>query len=282
MTQQQPTPPAHISSPLRPEGSCPVCLGMNLKRNRITVRPSDTEWLYSVRGSLSGRRAFILGCGPSLNLHPPALISRLRDEATFATNFLGNWSGLTFQPSYWCASEEDWAARIEGSVLDWERRSGLVPSSTVRVYAKNRFPATLDSEPLRAWRRVHVEGSMFVKDGFLGGVNEYRISGNPHFAFSGSSVVVDCALQLALWLGADPVYLLGVDAQDALRHAYDRDDRGEGSQARTAGEGGKWQVLIDAVAQAWETAALAGHRVINLSPASALTVPRMTLEETLR
>lgn len=268
---------------LRPEGRCPVCMGMNLKGGRVTVRPEDRDWMYAIRDMHKGKRAFVLGAGPSLNLEPPELVDLLGKEVTFACNFLSKWPGLTFQPTYWCASEEDWIARIEDSLLDWEQDRGF--AGTVRVFAKNRFPATLGTEPLRHWARVHVEGSMFVKDGFLGGVNEYPMEGNPHFAYSGTSVVVDCAVQLALWVGCDRVYLAGVDAKDPLRHAYDGGDGREGTMSgdRVTGEGGgKWQVLVEAVGQVEELAKKGGRRVINTSRDSALTVPRVTLGEALR
>ena len=266
---------------------CPVCAGGEnyLKRGRVSPRPVDREFMKMIHNTAQGESVFVLGGGPSLRLHDRTLIAGLSGRKTIAMNFLSKWNGLSFRPTYWAVSEEDWIQQIDESLRQWEAGQGIKPGSSTRVFAKNRFPALLNEPQYETWSRVHVEGSMFIRDGYLGGVNQYWISGFPHFAFSGVSVAVDNAIQLALWLGADVVYLMGVDARDAQMHAYDDDVRRDAMNRRqTTGEvsgTNKWQGLIEAVQQVHDSAAKKGRRIVNLSPDSALTIPRARLEDVL-
>jgi hypothetical protein len=219
-----------------------------------------------------GQRAFIIGAGTSLAQIPEDTFDRLATEITFGVNFLQRWKGLCFRPTYWCVSEEDWLLPIEEELARWEDFRGF--DRTPRFFAKNRFPKVLDSSPLDDYTRIHVDGNRFVKDGYLGTETKW---GCAHFAFSGYSVVIDCALQLALHMGCNPIYLLGVDA-DSNGHVYEDPGADNHPMKEDLRKG-----LIETVAQA---AVILARRtpavaLVNASPGGQLEIPRVALGDLL-
>ena len=140
-----------------------------------------TADLEPYRGRHAGRRAFVIGNGPSLARTPPP---RLRGEITFGCNGIFLLEG--FVPTYYCVEDvlvaEDRAAQING--LPWTKF----------------FPADL--------QRFLTHGHFF---------NVERVAWVDRFAedfaqgIQVNATVTFTMIQLAFFMGCDPVYLIGVD-----------------------------------------------------------------------
>ena len=256
--------PPHVTLGKVLGGFCSVC--------ESRIRETDQRQMDVLADIHAGRRAFIIGAGTSLAKIPVDTFDRLATEITFGVNFLSRWEGLRFRPTYWCVSEEDWLLPIEHDLAEWEERSGY--TRTPRFFGKNRFRKELDQPPLDDYTRIHVDGNRFVKDGHLGTEIKW---GCAHFAFSGYSVVIDCALQLALHMGCNPIYLLGVDA-DSQGHVYEDPGADNHPMKEDLRLG-----LIETVAQAAVILALRQPAValVNASPGGKLEIPRVALGDLL-
>lgn len=173
------------------------------------MRSSDYAALDGLRLKHKGQPGFILGSGTSLLALPPADFAKLADRVTFGANFLAKWDGLTFQPTYYCATEEDWFGPI--SDLAAER----CPDS-VKVFAKNHAPHAFPR--YAEWTYAYRDHGATVSQGYI--VDPAVPFEQTAFASCGGSVVGDCALQLAVWTGCNPIYFLGVDC-DSRGHVWD-------------------------------------------------------------
>lgn len=144
--------------------------------------------LESYRNAYTGRRCFILGTGPSINLTPLHL---LRNELCFAVNRLYLKFDDSFSPDFYvCGSallQEQWAAEI--NAVRTQKFLGAKGSSFVNFDERTIL--------------LNVQGHMgFSRDVALE-------------VFEGASVVF-IALQLAFYMGFSQAYLAGVDHSYSL------------------------------------------------------------------
>jgi len=216
-----------------------------------------------VHNAFAGRPVFILGTGPSLkeqNLHP------LVDHWTFGTGELILWDGLPFVPSLYGIDEP--RAQEDGL---WEalRVAGVHGFSTPPPPIHGFFKV---DEVHGYWVPDHlmqVRGASGIKtakwlrrteihQGIIGGFNEEL---NPVPGQHGVSSL-RCAVQPAIWLGFDPIYLLGHDFSKG--YVVGEDER----QGQYWPEGkGFWQILKALSRVRYELEAR-GRSIINLSPGS--------------
>lgn len=242
------------------------------------VRASDRAWMVDHKNAEGGRPAFVIGNGTSLRDITDEQWGHMRQAVTFGCNYLLSWERLQrhrldFIPSYYCASEEDHLGAIDRLV------SGIPFAAMPRVFAKNRFKRVEYAQ--YDWIRVHTHSGMLVEDGYIGGLGVDR--GYVHFAYTAASVVLDCALQLAVWLGCDPIYLVGVDA-DGGGHAYDdpASTAPEGTAAAPLHANGQWRERLIVTAKACaDLLRPAGIRVCVVGDRSQLTLRRVSLEQAL-
>lgn len=240
----------------------------------------DRAVLAALHRAHEGRRAFILGSGPSIGSYPAELFSRLSGEVTIACNFLMRWKGLTFQPSYWAMSEPEWQERISTELDRWERRQGFKRTGRTRRIIACRYPPDREggtagmagSKAAGKWAWVWRTSQVLMQNGHLGGPNAVGEDGVPYFFSHSGSVVLDCGAQLALWMGCTEVYLLGVDL-DAGGHVYD--------PPNTYIPFLPGQSFLDGAKVAENVLRNRGIRLVNLAPGGNLTITRGKLEDVL-
>jgi FkbM family methyltransferase len=206
----------------------------------IPLDPSDADRLRTLHNKYAGRRIFVIGNGPSLNRTPLELLA---DEFTFATNrFYLMFDKIKWRPTFYTAT--DWRVvpdvREEINIL-----SGMV------FFFEERFRGLLtdDSRLSHTYWYTHAGA---------------RKGDDPRFAFDiskgvrGAGSVTGSAIQLARFMGFDPIYLIGCDqnyvvlptveqeGQDAFGNGVKlfltstRDDDPNHFDPRYFGTGRKW------------------------------------------
>jgi hypothetical protein len=230
----------------------------------------------------AGRRCIILGNGPSLNAHD---LSPLGGEVTFACN--GFWRHPVldlWRPTYYLFNDpiyfEDEAAEDRKEYL-----AGLT----------NRAGETTYLLPCSA-RRVAERFGVFPPErtyyfGACGDLRNGLAAVPPDFTRPVPAVrqVVQIAVMMAMYMGCDPIYLVGLD-HDWLAHRGEHTQFYSGPEFRDARveQGLDWWSyggLMEAVLTMWQgyealrAAAEGAYRIINLSSGGFLDVfPRGVFE----
>ncbi len=141
-----------------------------------------------------GKRAFLVGNGPSINRQD---LNRMRDDVVFACNsFYLKYGDLTFRPTYHAV--EDRLVAEDNS----EELSALDCSTKLTSFDLRKF--------IRPDQRTV----------YFNFVRHYMADSNPRFprfsfdagdkVYWGGTVLYMC-IQLAAFMGCDPIYLIGVD-----------------------------------------------------------------------
>jgi hypothetical protein len=148
-----------------------------------------------------GRRAFILGTGPSLQQQD---LSKLGGELTFAVNsFWKHPVMAAWQPTFYCLSDPVFFDS------DPDRRSQLNDLMNVSHRSTFFFPAVIS----RQWREQNAssdDATHYVS--FAGWIHNRDFEWPAlHKSIPSSFIVVQLALMVAMYMGCNPIYLLGCD-----------------------------------------------------------------------
>ena len=207
-----------------------------------------------------GERLFIMGVGPSLNDIPKDLLVRVaRNEAIFGCNFLMRWGKIPHSaPLYWAVAESDVITHVHESLL----LRGMRP---LKFYSNQ---LQLNAPPDWVYIRSGDAGSVEdMQQGYVSGLGDVLepVGGN-----SGS--VIGLMIQLGLWMGFDPIYLLGCDAS-VEGHAYEDvlivPRKRQDSFQRSA-------------LAAYQAMKKAGRTLIDLTEGGTLPVPKGRLGDVLK
>ena len=155
----------------------------------------DQARLAALRGSAAGKRAFIIGNGPSLGRMD---LSPLRDELTIGTNGLYK-------------SFSDWGFSTDYLLFEDIEQTEIHGPHIRDIHGPQKIAALYNAHAIaRPWSDLTFMNCRLADEAYW---NEIGIQFSPDFAqtvYLGSSVVY-IALQLAFHLGANPIYLVGVD-----------------------------------------------------------------------
>ena len=241
------------------------------------MRLKDHEAVEYWHNRYQGQRAFIIGTGPSLLNVPRDLILRLKSEVTFGVNFLTNVPDWPFMPTFMCACEGDDIRRIDHVIVVASRppRSLDYPKAKFfnNIYDINRL------DPLPAyddWVWVYADHGKDLRKGWIGGLGDTL----EWTADLGYSVVACSAIQMALWVGCDPIYLLGCDAtEDGHAHPEGEGDRrGKGNVDIARANQVQYRLATKVMCKVM---AEAGRTLIDLTEGGTLPVPKRSLGEVL-
>jgi hypothetical protein len=182
------------------------------RRFRTRVTPEDRKTLAfnaALRDRHRGRRCFVLGNGPSLG---DVDLTLLRSEITIGMNSIqlhssaGNWS-----PKYYCRAEP-------GNVYESVDRLKSIRALTERLDCEGYF-FPLDArnaiEQLKLLPAPRTHYFKSIVDLTEWPVNEFAIDLTDGIPFVGNTA--QFAILLALYLGANPIILMGMD-HDFLAH----------------------------------------------------------------
>jgi len=154
-------------------------------------RLRNKYYLDRLRGKYSGQRGFVIGNGPSLSISD---LDRLQGEISIASNRIY----LAFDQTKWRPT-----FYINISDLQIPKYKTEIEQYFSRVYAPERVAPLLGYWRCRAYRQL--------KPISAGPESEVLFSDNlSHGAYGGFTVTFE-ALQLAVHIGLNPIYLIGCD-----------------------------------------------------------------------
>jgi hypothetical protein len=154
--------------------------------------PADLEYLRGLKDRHRGRRAFVIGNGPSLRIEDLTRLHESGDVALAFNKIYLAFDQTPFRPTYYMVEDP------------------LVAENNTRaINALSGFPK-LFPERLRTFFHGGVDTHFFTM------AWDIRFPSPPGFnpdpaAMCWGSTVVYPALQWAVYLGCDPIYLIGVD-----------------------------------------------------------------------
>lgn len=144
-----------------------------------------------------GKRCFVIGNGPSLNRID---MTKLKNEITLGSNriFLG-FQKWNFAVTYWMSTDE---TQLIQSVQDYTQN---LPPEVIKLIP------TLYIEPYeKIWKE-----NLYAVNVNLFPIPYPQVSANPSVIMSGFTVTINL-IQMALVMGCNPIYLVGVDNNYAI------------------------------------------------------------------
>lgn len=172
---------------------------------------SNAYRLKALRGAHAGQRCFVMGNGPSLMSHDLGLLS---SEVTIGSN--GHyliWDQIEWKPTYYTV-EDRLTAEDRGSALRDLTGPTFVFALDLAGLLGPPTPTALYVNMPRFYTRFPRFSSDLSRRAYFGGTVSY---------FS---------IQLAAYLGCDPIYLIGCD------HNYAVPDKTKSGEVLQAGAGG--------------------------------------------
>lgn len=151
--------------------------------------------ITDLRNKHCGKPVFCLGTAPHLNQLDLSLI---RDAVTIGCNQLALRAD-ELSLNYICFQREERFRQVKDSLAATRYPSFIVPESFLRPDANGEIPAALES-------RIAPIRTRFATPGHA----EFFSFDLENCVYSGDAIAIE--IQLAVWLGANPIYLLGVDA----------------------------------------------------------------------
>jgi lipopolysaccharide biosynthesis glycosyltransferase len=223
----------------------------------------ESNRIRKLRNKYQGNRCFIIATGPSLN---STNIQSLSNEYTFAVkSYL--FSGIekfNLVPTFFC-----WSDR--GTLLD---KISLFPATQPEGMT-SFFPFTIRNQILRRlkWRR---EKLYFIRDIYDWNVQKGIFSTEAdHLLHCSGSVVIDYCIPLAIYMGFNPIYLVGCDQNQpgGVRHF-------DGNSKPLSGVSTPWESVNQAFEVVKKYAHDNGIEIYNATNGGELDVfERISLEE---
>lgn len=228
-----------------------------------TYQASPSEKITRYKDLHKGKRAFIIGNGPSLKNTSPL---RLNDEITFACNSIFYYEG--FKPSYYVVEDylvaQDRMQEIR--MLPWEK---IFPCTLYYINQGTFLPALPSSWPGHFSKDI----SKWIEVNFT---------------------VTYTMMQIAYYMGCNPVYIIGIDHNYSVDTANQciqegnlltsvKDDPNH-FDSRYFGKGKRWHTpRVDRMEAAYHIAKKAyeddGRKIFNATAGGKLEVfPRVNFE----
>ena len=166
----------------------------------------DASLVENIKDIYEGKRCFLLGTGPSIN---NTNHSCLKNEIIFGTNTIYK-DNFFPEFSYYCVSDKNVWKEHKLQIMR-ERTQLILSGHAGRDYLKNKeeYKNRIYKEPI------------VLKD--LGCIrrNGWKDKDLTHGTYWGNSIMIDCALPVAYWMGFSEVYLLGCDCNYRNIHHFD-------------------------------------------------------------
>ncbi len=169
-----------------------------------------TEKLKRYEGLYKGNRCFIIGNGPSLTIGD---LEKLKGEITFACNSIyALYEHTSWRPDFHCAWDEVFCKKMMSEKEDVERMTSNCEAFFTRIMSEGF--AFRDCKDIR--------NLYYVKDvrGRDGKQGLPLFSGDCSRQVYSSGSVTYMMLQLAVYMGFEEIYLLGMDCSYSIeRHS---------------------------------------------------------------
>jgi len=243
---------------------------------------NDIDRLYSLHNRFKGERIFIMGNGPSLN-HTP--LESLKDEYVFGLNRCSLlFPRISWRPTFYTAFD----VRVvpdnaeEFSNIDIKYK-----------FFSARYKRLLGLKENHYWHHVKA---------YYEGFSEAFTDHAPYLGFGGGGTIGVMAIELAFFMGFDPIYLIGTDVSYSVKSSVDQtgdavhgdgiklqlqsteDDDDNHFDPRYFGKGKKWHNpnpsdMMIGFGRAYEYMKARDRSLLNATVGGKLnTVPRVNFE----
>tara|TARA_Y100000034_G_C6873417_1_gene399091 strand:+ start:254 stop:937 length:684 start_codon:yes stop_codon:yes gene_type:complete len=148
--------------------------------------------VLALHNQYRGERLFVFGTGPSLKGMSLQTLDRLQEEHTFTSNKISLWEDLPFDPEFHGLSEHESMPHLREDIYD---------------VGEQRFACHWGPVDVPGWQWVAKapDGIRVWKDGMVGLGDDL-----PPLPSAAASPIT-LGVQLGVWMGFDPIYLLGCD-----------------------------------------------------------------------
>jgi hypothetical protein len=170
---------------------------VHLCMNKASIPVTINDWrLRSLENKHQGQRAFIIGNGPSLKIED---LNRLNNEITFASNKIYLVFGNTnWQPTYYVVCDY---------LVAENNRATILQLDLFKIFSEAQKPILGKAAKRKLFYRE-------LGDGF-GPNDEYHgaFSKDALIGIQASETVTTTHVQLAYYMGCNPIYLIGLDGK---------------------------------------------------------------------
>lgn len=152
----------------------------------------DKSYWKGLKNKYKGKRGFVIGNGPSLKMEDLTVLHK-NEEITIASNKI-----------FLAFGETSWRPEIFtiADALVWEKVGHQIDPDISLVHTRNDLDFKRSNIPVRVWKRIrgsyNKTGTVDFSDDMLKGM------------YGGGTVTFE-NLQLAVYLGLDPIYVIGCD-----------------------------------------------------------------------
>ena len=210
---------------------------------------ATTQRLLDLKDIHKGEIGFVVGNGPSLNQTDPTKVMSI--GVTFAGNGIVNHK--TFEPDYYCA--------LDATALQhWGKRIAINKS-------RKLFSAKLRETILSHYPKVESDDHLYFPNCYSH-KSSLNIDQWPELGFEAGGTIICPMLQIAAWLGCDPICLLGVDlSHDKLGNHFSEDYFSDSFKGYSPAQLTTFrQRLPQGINRSIRACQARGHTVINLAP----------------
>ncbi len=214
-----------------------------------------------------GKRIFIIATGPSLTLDD---VNMLKDEYTMGLNsFFRMYEKIDWRPTYYALLDENGMSRY--------KKNGVIPE--VQNLAKDKCFMNSTSKSLtRSAKTIFVHLSKldhFINYGSL----RFKYSPDALFGMYDFYTITNTAIQLAMYMGFQDIYIIGVDNNFIGPKEHFEETRGDAKH--TIESGLHTQMVMDAgYKEMRRIADKAGVNVYNATRGGRVEAfPRVKLED---
>ena len=174
-------------------------LGLKKGAGSSQSEERNTEKFKNLQNAFKGSRCFVMGNGPSLNKTP---LEKLEGEYVWGVNKCHLlYDRISWRPSFYCAVDH----RVTPDIApDIDRQSLELPETLFFLPEEYRSIRDWKNRENIIWTRHKLQDPQLGPDG-------YFASYPPDFLRTPNTVTITC-IQLAVFLGFNPIYLIGCDA----------------------------------------------------------------------
>lgn len=169
-------------------------------RSSYSQTRENQKKFRSLKNKYQGRRCFVMGNGPSLNQTP---LEKLNKEFVWGVNRCHLlYDRIDWRPTFYCAVDH----RVTPSIAP-EIDAQTVSLSETMFFMPEQYAELRDwKERLNIiWTREKLQDPNL-------GANGYFATNPPDFLRTPNTVTITC-IQLAVFMGFNPIYLIGCDAK---------------------------------------------------------------------